>query len=84
MQIVELLDRGWTDGEIKAVMGENLMRVMDEVDATKRQLERELASPGIYEKRTDLPAAWAGANSIYWPYEVQETVAKKFPKHDEL
>ncbi|KIX99214.1 uncharacterized protein Z520_04790 [Fonsecaea multimorphosa CBS 102226] len=82
--IVELLDRGWTDGEIKAVMGENLMRVMDEVDATKRQLERELPSSAIYEKRTDLPAPWAGADSVYWPYEVQATVAKLFPKHDEL
>jgi hypothetical protein len=65
-------------------MGENLMRVMDEVDATKRQLEGELPSSAIYEKRTDLPAPWAGADSVYWPYEVQATVAKMFPKHDEL
>jgi hypothetical protein len=65
-------------------MGENLMRVMDEVDATKKQLEHELPSPAIHEKRADLPAPWAGAGSVYWPYEVQETVAKMFPKHDEL
>ncbi len=60
------------------------MRVMDEVDAVKEQLKDELASSAIYETRTDLPAEWAGANSMYWPYEVQETVARIFPKHDEL
>jgi len=82
--IVELLERGWTDGEIKAVMGENLMRVMDEVDAVKEQLKDKLPSSAIYDKRTDLPAEWGGAGAMYWPYEVQETVARMFPKHDEL
>ena len=83
-QIVELLIRGWTDIEIEALMGTNLMRVMDEVDAVSEQLREELASPVIYEKRTDLPAKWAGVDSVYWPYEVQDVIAKKFPNHDEL
>ncbi len=65
-------------------MGENLMRVMDEVDATSEQLKDTFASPAIYEMRTDLPADWAGADSVYWPYEVRDAVAQKFPKHDEL
>jgi len=60
------------------------MRVMDEVDVVKELLRDELPSSAIYEKRTDLPAKWAGTNSMYWPYEVQEAVARLFPKHDEL
>jgi membrane dipeptidase len=39
-------------------MGENLMRVMDEVDAVKEELKDELPSSATYEKRTDLPAEW--------------------------
>ncbi|KAF3042128.1 hypothetical protein E8E12_005519 [Didymella heteroderae] len=32
--IVEMIERGWTDDEIKDLMGRNVMRVMDEVDAS--------------------------------------------------
>lgn len=83
-QIVELLSRGWTDDEIRNVMGENLMRVMDAVVAVKEELKGELPSSAVYEKRTDLPAKWGGPGDAYLPLEVREVVKKLHMKHDEL
>jgi membrane dipeptidase len=43
-----LLDRGYTDAQIKKILGENLLRVFAEVEARARQLQgtqREPASP---------------------------------------
>ncbi|KAE8445984.1 hypothetical protein EG329_012623 [Mollisiaceae sp. DMI_Dod_QoI] len=81
--IVELLSRGWNDTEIYGVMGENLMRVMDQVDRVKEQLKDDVPSTAIWEKRADLPANWGGPEQAYLPYEVRDLVNKR-PKHDEL
>jgi membrane dipeptidase len=64
-------------------MGENLMRVMDEVDKVKSSMKTRLPSNAIWEKRNDLPANWGGPDLVYLPYDVQEVV-KNRPKHDEL
>ncbi|CZR66450.1 related to Putative dipeptidase ARB_02715 [Phialocephala subalpina] len=81
--IVELLSRGWNDTEIYGVMGENLMRVMDQVDAVKQQMKDELPSTAIWERRNDLPANWGGPEQAYLPYEVRDLVNERI-KHDEL
>ncbi|EHK97642.1 putative Dipeptidase 1 [Glarea lozoyensis 74030] len=81
--IVELLRRGWNDTEINNVMGENLMRVMDEVDKVKEDMKDKIPSTAIWEKRTDLPADWGGPDLVYLPYDVQDVVNSR-PKHDEL
>ena len=36
--VAELLRRGWSYSEVKGVMGENLMRIMDKVDAVAEEL----------------------------------------------
>jgi membrane dipeptidase len=38
---VELAGRGWTDGELSKLAGENLLRVMRETEATAMRLQRE-------------------------------------------
>lgn len=58
-QIAEFLARGWTDDEVTDLMGGNLLRVLDEVDAVKEASAEELPSSAIYDVRTDLPASWA-------------------------
>jgi len=69
--------------EIYGVMGENLMRVMDEGDKVKEQMKDELPWSAIWEKRTDLPADWGGPEQAYLPYEVRDIVNARV-KHDEL
>jgi membrane dipeptidase len=64
-------------------MGENLLRVMDEVDKVKEQMKDQLPSSAIWEKRTDLPANWGGPEQAYLPYEVRDIVNARV-KHDEL
>jgi membrane dipeptidase len=64
-------------------MGENLMRVMDEVDSVKDRMEDQVPSSAIWEKRDDLPANWGGPEQAYLPYEVRDLVNKR-PRHDEL
>ncbi|EXJ86189.1 hypothetical protein A1O1_06559 [Capronia coronata CBS 617.96] len=87
--VAELLARGWAEDELRDVMGGNLMRVMDAVDALKEQLVDELPSSAVWEKRTDLPATSWGGNKdsgapSYFPLEVQSTIAELYPRHDEL
>ncbi|KAF3763072.1 hypothetical protein M406DRAFT_262015 [Cryphonectria parasitica EP155] len=82
--ITEMLIRGWTDDEVKDLMGRNLMRVMDEAGAVARELKDQLPSPAIWEKRKDLPAQWGGEGNAFYPYDVQDIQAKMIPKHDEL
>lgn len=66
-------------------MDENLMRVMDAVDAVKENMTDLLPSTAIWEKRTDLPAlSWGGPEQVYLPFEVRDAVAKLIPLHDEL
>lgn len=61
------------------------MRVMDEVDAVKKELAAELPSTAIWEMRTDLPAVtWGGLGQAYFPLEVQSIIAEKYTRHDEL
>ncbi|KAK6075521.1 microsomal dipeptidase [Seiridium cupressi] len=69
--IAEMVERGWSDDEIKDLMGRNLLRVMDEVDVTRGRLSKQLPSVAIWEKRKDLPASWGGESKAYYPYERQ-------------
>lgn len=78
-----MLIRDWSDEEVEDLMGRNLMRVMDEVDAVSETLRSQTASTAIWEKRTDLPARWGGDGNMFYPYEVQDIQAK-IPTHDEL
>ena len=85
LQVAELLSRGWSEEEMKDVMGGNLMRVMDEVDSTRESLRESLPSSAIWEKRQDLPARhWGGPGDAYFPYEVRNAVAQMIVQHDEL
>ena len=77
--ITEMLSRGWGDDEIIGLMGANLMRVMDEVDAVAEQSAGESASPEVYENRTDLPAASASWGQ-YLPDVVKQYLADKAKK----
>jgi membrane dipeptidase len=84
-QVAEMLVRGWSDDEVKDLMGRNLLRVMEEVDKVRDSLTQELPSSAIWEKRTDLPSVkWGGPNDAYFPHEVQQVVAKMGIRHDEL
>lgn len=55
--IAEMIRRGWSDSEVIALMGGNIMRVMDEVDEVTKQMAAQGLgpSPAIFEGRTDLP-----------------------------
>ncbi|SPN99279.1 related to Putative dipeptidase ARB_02715 [Cephalotrichum gorgonifer] len=83
--IVEMLERGWTDDETKDLMGRNLMRVMDAVDAIRDSMADNLPSTAVWEKRTDLPAVWGGKDDAYYPAGVLDA-QKAFlaREHDEL
>lgn len=37
MLVAELLRRGWTDMEVKAALGENLLRVMEKVEQVSNE-----------------------------------------------
>lgn len=63
-------------------MGENLLRVMDAVDAVKEELANVKPARDIYEKRTDLPADWGGPENQYLPTEVKKAIRRRL--HDEL
>ncbi|XP_075310063.1 dipeptidase 1 isoform X3 [Odontesthes bonariensis] len=39
--VAELLRRGWTDEEVKAALGNNLLRVMEEVERVRKKKKRE-------------------------------------------
>lgn len=81
-----MLKRGWSDDEVKDLMGLNFMRVMDDADAVAAELQKsgEKPSAAIWEKRKDLPAQWGGENNWFYPTDVQEIKAKMIPEHDEL
>jgi membrane dipeptidase len=68
------------------VMGGNLMRIMDKVDAVSESLKTRLPSSAVWEKRTDLPSTkWGGGGiQVYWPNDVKDTVEKMQIRHDEL
>jgi hypothetical protein len=78
-----MLRRNWTDGEIKDLMGQNLLHVMDEVDAVSDRLRGELPSAAMLSTRKDYPAKWGGPKDAYYPHEVQAEQKKVF-RHDEL
>ena len=81
---MEMLEREWTDDEIRDLMGGNLLRVMDEVDAVRDSLVNDVPSTAVWEKRTDLPAAWGGRDNAYYPRDVVDAAWKALPVHDEL
>jgi membrane dipeptidase len=83
-KIVEMIERGWTDDEVKDLIGRNVMRVMDEVDAVAESLKDQIPSAAIWEKRQDLPAKWGGEGDAYYPYAVRAAQKKLFSAHDEL
>ncbi|RVX67415.1 hypothetical protein B0A52_08768 [Exophiala mesophila] len=84
--VAELLSRGWTPEEMRGVLGGNLMRIMDQVDAVSERLKDRIPSSAIWEKRTDLPSTkWGGGGShVYWPQDVRVKVEKMYLRHDEL
>ena len=71
---------------MRGVMGGNLMRIMDKVDAVSESLKDNLPSSAIWEKRQDLPAtSWGGGGvQTYWPPDVKAAVDKMYLRHDEL
>ncbi|GAB7352369.1 hypothetical protein MBLNU459_g2806t2 [Dothideomycetes sp. NU459] len=81
--VAEMLSRGWSDEDIKDLMGENLLRVMDEVDAVSARMQDQLPSTAIWEERKDLPARWGGAGDAYFPHEVKAK-QREILGHDEL
>ena len=82
--VAEMIDRGWSDTELADLMGGNLMRVMDAVDAVAEGLQHELPSTAIWESRKDLPAKWGGQGDAYYPYAVRAAQKKLLATHDEL
>ena len=42
--VAELLDRGYSEDEIKKILGENVLRVWSEVEATARRLQNDTSS----------------------------------------
>lgn len=40
--VAELLRRGWTDEEVKAALGNNLLRVMSEVEKVRDSMSNEM------------------------------------------
>ena len=82
IQIAEFLKRGWTPDEVQDLMGGNLLRVMDEVDAVKESTDIPLSTE-IWHQRKDLPAEWGGMDDIFYPEDVREVKNSKL-RHDEL
>jgi membrane dipeptidase len=80
-----MLFRGWSDVEVKGLIGGNLMRIMDKVDQVKVELEHELPSSAVWSERKDLPAThWGGGpDQPYFPLEVRNIVNNNV-YHDEL
>ncbi len=81
--ITEMLARGWSDEDVIGLMGANLMRVMDEVDAVAESLAGESASSDIFEDRKDLPAPYVGWGENL-PDAVKEYLADKEKKEANL
>ncbi|POY70720.1 hypothetical protein BMF94_6130 [Rhodotorula taiwanensis] len=83
--IAELLRRGWTESEIADLVGGNVLRVMEDVEAVKASLAGESASPAVYEKRSghDLPVVWGGPGGEYLPQDVADEVHKRFGERNE-
>lgn len=81
-----MLYRGWSDDEVRGLIGGNLMRIMDKVDQVKAELADESPSSAIWDERDDLPSThWGGgAEQPYYPYEVRREIKKRYPVHDEL
>lgn len=84
MQVAELLRRGWTELELADLVGGNLLRVMEAVEAVKASLAGEPASPAVYEKRFkhDLPVVWGGPGGEYLPQDVADAVGERFGHHE--
>lgn len=54
--VAEMIRRGWSDEDVEGLAGGNLIRVLEGVEATKKDMEEkgEKASMAAYSKRTDL------------------------------
>ncbi|RDW57255.1 dipeptidase-2 [Coleophoma crateriformis] len=81
--VAEFLARGWNESEVQDLMGGNLLRVMDEVDAVRDQSAHLLPSAEIWDLRKDLPAEWGGANDFFYPVDVRD-LKNNVLRHDEL
>ena len=55
--LAELLRRGWTDAEIKKLAGENVLRVMREVEKVSARLRKERPASDALIKELDGPPA---------------------------
>lgn len=80
-----MLARGWSDLDVRGLIGGNLLRIMDKVDQVKIDLAHELPSSAVWDKRVDLPAShWGGGpDQPYFPLEVRDLIGKNV-YHDEL
>lgn len=65
------------------LIGGNLLRVMDEVDAVKAQSNHLLDSAEIWDLRKDLPAEWGGKDDLFYPVDVRKAKNARI-RHDEL
>jgi len=70
----ELLRRGYTEAQIKGILGENLLRLMEKVEAVAKQIQAETPTPrppvhGGRDYRHDSPGtrAGGGANGLPEP-----------------
>ncbi|RXK42006.1 hypothetical protein M231_00727 [Tremella mesenterica] len=73
--LAEFLRRGWTDEEMRGLMGGNLLRVMRGVEEAAERRRGQKANRATYEKRTDLPGVnWGGPEGAYLPLRVKNIV----------
>ena len=77
--VAEMIARGWKDDDIIGLIGGNLIRVMDAVDAVALELADHPASSEIYEERTDLPAP-SNTWGQYLPDVVKQYLADRARK----
>lgn len=79
-----MLRRGWKDDDIKGLLGANILRVLDGADRTRAEMATMPASAAVLETRPDLPCSWGGERNEYLAKDVQEYLAKKGSRRDEL
>lgn len=79
-----MLRRGWADEDVEGLLGANVLRVLDGADRTKDEMATMPASAAVLESRPDLPCEWGGVGGAYLAKDVQEYLAAKRSRHDEL
>jgi len=62
--VAELLRRGWSDGDVKRVIGLNVLRVMREAERAAARLQRERPASAAQIEILD---GWATEPPLYGP-----------------